>query len=525
MKPSHRVPLAALVALAAAGGALLLWVPLLSQESYSRGRAIAAGMRHGLRFSGGILPGARTPELEELLRSEALGQPRPERGGRGGRGVPPGLPDTRVSNDVLPPLGAGAGEPDTEAEPYLAADPEDPNRLLAFYQEDRFPSVGGARALTFALSTDGGRHWHEGLLPKLTAASGGTLDRASDPWVAFGPGHAVYCAGLAFDDQDAQGGVYVSVSRDGGETWADPVQVHAQSVEAIDDKDAIAVDDHPQSPFYGRVYVGWDISPSSGAGQALVMAHSTDGGRTFSSPATIFDQGGNIGIVPLVDPGGVVHAIWLHYEGGTLLSGAIESSYSTDGGESWSAPVTIADITVAPVPGSRTGDGLPGAAIDPATGNVFVVWQDQRFTPGTDQILISSSADGRGGWSFPRRISDGRDDAPNFTPAVAVNDLGQVAVSYYSMRNSPPRSARLVDEYLTIGGPGARPFSRGRRQSFGSWDIRAAAIAGGQFFLGDYQGLAAAGRIFLPLWIATFAPSTIDPPARQPDVYSIAVGQ
>jgi hypothetical protein len=518
MKPPLRVPLAAVAVLAAAG-ALLLFVPLHAREGYSRSRWIADAMHRGLRFSGGIIPGARTPELEQLLQEQPREQPRPE---RGARGVPPGLPDTRVSHDILPPSSASAGEPGTEAEPYLAADPEDPSRLLAFYQEDRFPSVGGARALTFALSTDGGRHWREGLLPKLTTASGGTLDRASDPWVAFGPGHAVYCSGLAFDDADALGGIYVSASRDGGATWDDPVQVHAQSVDAIDDKDAVAVDNNPQSPYFGRVYVGWDISPSSGA-QILVMAHSADGGRSFSSPATIFDQQGNIGIIPLVDPEGVVHAIWLHYEGGTLQSGTIESSYSTDGGDTWSPPVTVADISLVPVPSSRTGDGLPGAAIDPATGNVFVVWQDQRFTPGIDQVVLSSSANGRGGWSFPRRISDGPNNAFNFTPVVAVNDLGQVAVAYYSMRNDPSGAGNLVDEYLSVGGPRGRPFSRGRRQSFSSWDLRAAAVADGQFFLGDYQGLAAPGHNFMPLWVATFATSTIDPPAKEPDVYSIAV--
>jgi len=520
MKSPLRVPLAA-VALLAAAGTSLLSVPLHAQEGYSRSRWIADAMRRGLRFSGGIMPaGARTPELEQLLQAQPPEPPRPE---RGTHGVPPGLPDTRVSHDILPPDSASAGEAGTEAEPYLAADPEDPNRLLAFYQEDRFPSVGGARALTFALSTDGGRHWREGLLPKLTTASGGTLDRASDPWVAFGPGHAVYCSGLAFDDADAQGGIYVSASRDGGATWDDPVQVHAQSADAIDDKDAVAVDDNPQSPYFGRVYVGWDISPSFGAAQTLVMAHSADGGRTFSSPATIFGQQGNIGIIPLVDPEGVVHAIWLHYEGGSLQSGTIESSYSTDGGDTWSPPVTVADISLVPVPSSRTGDGLPGAAIDPATGNVFVVWQDQRFTPGVDQVVLSSSANGRTGWSFPRRISDGPANAFNFTPVVAVNDLGQVAVAYYSMRNDPSGAGNLVDEYLAVGGPRGHPFSRGRRQSFGSWDIRAAAVADGQFFLGDYQGLAAAGHNFMPLWVATFATSAIDPPAKEPDVYSIAV--
>jgi hypothetical protein len=514
MKPSHRIPLAALLAAACS---LLLFVPLRSQQRYSRSRWIAEGMRRGLRFSGGIMPGARTPELERLL-SLPLEQPR-----RGG--VPPGLPDTRVSYDILPQDSTSAGEPGTEAEPWLAMDPEDPNRLLALYQEDRFPSIGGARALTFALTTDGGRHWREGLLPNLTLASGGSLDRASDPWAAFGAGHAVYCSGLAFDDADSQGGIYVSASKDGGETWADPVQVHAQTADAIDDKDAIAVDNDPRSPYFGRVYVGWDISSGASLTQTLVVAHSSDQGASFSAPAAIFDQGGNIGIIPLVGPGGVVHAIWLHYEGTSLTTGTIESSTSTDGGDTWSPPVRVADISVAPVPSARTGDGLPAAAIDPATGNVFVAWQDQRFTPGADQILLSVSADGRSGWSSPRRISDGPAHTFNFTPAVAVNDLGQVAVAYYSLRNGPAGNDHLVDEYLTVGGPRGRPFSRGRRQSFGSWDNRAAAIADGQFFLGDYQGLAAAGHNFFPLWIATFATSAIDPPAKEPDVYTVAVGR
>jgi hypothetical protein len=518
MKMRFRSSLAVLLL---AAGALVLFVPLLlSQESYSRSRWIAEGVRRGVRFSGGIVPGTRSPELERLL-SQPWELPRPE---RGGRGVSPGLPDTRISHDILPPDSGSAGEPGTEAEPYLAVDPADPNRLLALYQEDRFPSIGGARSLTYALSTDGGRHWHEGLLPNLTVATGGAFDRASDPWVAFGAGRQVYCSGLVFDENDPQGGIAVSASSDGGATWADPVQVHSQSSTAIDDKDAMAVDVNPHSPYFGRVYVGWDMSPNDPSqSQTLVISHSSDNGATFSSPATIFDQGGNIGIIPLIGPGGIVHAVWLHYSGGDLTTGSIESAFSTDGGDTWSPPVKVADVSAAPVPSSRTGDGLPSAAIDPASGNVFVVWQDQRFTPGNDQILLATSADGTSRWSSPRRISDGPGNVADFTPAVTVNSQGQVGVAYYSFRNSPPGTAFLVDEYLTVGGPRGRPFSRSRRQSFSSWDNRAAAVADGLFFLGDYQGLAASGRNFLPLWVATFATSTIDPPAKEPDVYSVAV--
>ena len=155
-----------------------------------------------------------------------------------------------------------------------------------------------------------------------------------------------------------------------------------------------------------------------------------------------------------------------------------------------------------------------------------MVWQDQRFTPGTVQALMTVSPDGKGGWSAPRRISDGPNGAASFTPSVAANAQGQIAVSWYSFRNSPRGNNLEVDEYMSIGGPRGRPFSRGRRQSAASWDNRAAAIAGGAFFLGDYQGLAAtAGGAFFPLWVAIFAPSAIDPPARQPDVYTLKVGR
>ena len=136
---------------------------------------------------------------------------------------------------------------------------------------------------------------------------------------------------------------------------------------------------------------------------------------------------------------------------------------------------------------------------------------------------MTSSADGDGGWSAPRRVSDGPNGAASFTPAVAVDARGGVAVAYYSLRNNPSGAAPvLVDEYMTSGNPAKRGFGRGQRVSAASWDIRFAAMADRGFFLGDYQGLAVGAGGFVPLWIATFAPSARDPGARQPDAYVLA---
>ena len=52
--------------------------------------------------------------------------------------------------------------------------------------------------------------------------------------------------------------------------------------------------------------------------------------------------------------------------------------------------------------------------------------------------------DGGQTWSAPQRVSDGPDDAANFTPAVAVTPEGWVGVSYYSLRDNPARVPGVI---------------------------------------------------------------------------------
>jgi hypothetical protein len=425
--------------------------------------------------------------------------------------------DVRVSFDVLEPAG-GAAQPETQTEPHLALNPERETHLLASYQEGRF-SDGGARALTFAVSFNSGRTWQEGLIPGLTHATGGPFERASDPWVAFGPGGRAYYASLGFNERSPENGIFVSVSEDGGRTWGDPVAVHTATAD-FNDKEAIVVDNQAGSPFRGRVYVGWD-TVTANQRQPMRISYSSDGGLSYRPPVTIHDRGSNIGIIPLVGPGGAVHAIWTRITGGDFTSFQLVAARSTDGGDTWSEPVLIADMLTAGLPNARTGSILPTAAVDPRRGDLYVAWQDSRFSPGTDQIVLSRSADGGRTWSAPRRISDGPLDAANFTPAVAVSADGLVGVAYYSLRHDPARLF-LVDEYLAVSRNRGKTFGRNTRMSSASWDMRFAAFAEG-FFLGDYQGLAAGKKMFHLLWIATVHPSRIDAPARQPDAFTRAV--
>ena len=51
---------------------------------------------------------------------------------------------------------------------------------------------GGAKGTTAAVSFDGGLTWANVSVPTLTRCQGGEFDRASDPWVSFGPDGVVH---------------------------------------------------------------------------------------------------------------------------------------------------------------------------------------------------------------------------------------------------------------------------------------------------------------------------------------------
>lgn len=418
----------------------------------------------------------------------------------------------RISRDILAPDSSSQAQPETQTEAFLALDPGKETNLLAGYQEGRFAD-GGARSLAYAYSKNNGKTWTEGLLPGLTPVTGGSFQRASDPWVAYGPGGRAYYASLLFNETDPQNGVFLSASADGGKTWGAPVAVHLGGSTEFDDKEAVVVDTRADSPFRGRVYVGWDSVHNDG-NEVLRVSWSADGGQSFSPPATLHSQGANLGIIPLVGPGGVVHAVWFHAESG--LNGlSMLASRSEDGGSTWSAPVRVASVRGASVKGLRTG-GLPAAAVDPRNGRLYVAWQDDLGEAGIDGVFLSRSDDGGSTWSAPELVS-GNDPASSFTPAIAVGPTGRVALSYYSLRNDPARQF-LVDHYLALSTDGVN-FGAARRTTKSSFDVRFAAVSDRGFFLGDYQGLVVGKKLVHALWVGTLEASRVDPPARQPDAF------
>jgi hypothetical protein len=334
--------------------------------------------------------------------------------------VTPSVTLTEISSD---PFTVPPGQHATEVEPHVLANG---STLVSAFQTGRI-APGGATAIGWATSTDGGNTWAHGFLPGLTSGNGGgPYSAASDPAVAFDAKHGVWMiATLPISNSTTTTAVTVSRSTDGGFTWDNPVSV-TPKVDSSD-KNWIACDSTATSPFYGNCYVEWD---NPDAGDEIFMSTSTDGGLTWGPATATANHSFGIGGQPLVQPNGTV-VVPIETSGMSAFS-------STNGGSTWSAPVTISNIqTHLDAGGIRSGP-LPSAAIDGA-GTVWVIWEDCRFRAKcfTNDLVYSTSSDGVH-WSAVTRIpiDATTSTVDHFIPGIGIDPAtsgttAHVAITYY----------------------------------------------------------------------------------------------
>lgn len=395
---------------------------------------------------------------------------------------------------------------DAPEEPSLAVDPADPLHLVSAWQQDRRPG-GAAYGAAVAVSHDGGATWKEAMLPKLASCAGGPYGLVSDTWVSIGPDHAAYAGALAVDTgRPLSYSVVISVSRDGGGSWTAPVVVATGSPPgALLDKPSILAD--PRRA--GRVYAVWARFTSASADQ-VTFARSDDHGATWSQPSAITAGGAEAQNNELVAPsGGVLLDVFA--EGSPLTSnhrGRVSVLRSTDGGLTWSAPVTVASFAITQTTDPDRGTTIRafGQDVVAAAGGgwAYAAWfEDTR--DGTSAIWTSASDDGGRTWSTPSTVV--QEAAQPFLPTLAVAGAGALGVTWYDLRHAAAGPGLGTEVWAGTSGDHGRTWRTGRLD--GPFDLRAAPVATGEGpFVGDYEGLVGLPAGFAAAYVRTKAAAT-----------------
>jgi hypothetical protein len=448
----------------------------------------------------------------------------------------------------------GTNFPNSQVEPWVDINPTNSMNIVGTWQQDRW-SNGGSRGLVAGVSTDGGGSWTSVVIPGITACSGNPdFLRASDPWLSFAPSGHLYHVGLSItvrpDGLTAPSALLVSKSTTGGLSWGAPITViRDDDPNVLNDKESMTADPDDSN----LVYLVWDrIESPKGQAAAIAFEHAlgfrgptwfsrtTNAGTSWEAPRQIFDPGevnqtiGNqIVVLPNGDLIDVFNLIFNFKNAHKVRGFNVALLRSTDKGVTWSGPIIVDKLlsralfdpqqigirdpeTGDPV---RTGDIIPEVAVDrhvgsPGLGNLYVVWQDSRFSNfAHDSIAFSRSTDGGFTWSSPIQInrtptsiSSGNQQA--FTPAIRVATDGTIGVTYYDFRNNTSDATTLPTDYfivhchpsLTVSCTTPADWASETRLTSTPFDMRKAPVARG-FFVGDYEGLTVDGTEFRPFFV------------------------
>ncbi len=297
------------------------------------------------------------------------------------------------------------GQSGGDALPSVVVDPSDPNRIHVAWW-----SNNGAWNLSEAITK--GKRWCNDFVPRPWVATstdagqtfsppvdmaGDTPGCMTEPYLEVGnDGELFAFFGEATRGEDEGGTgapshLYVSVSRDGGETFT-VSPIHEQDTEDGGDGDWLSAPSPGIDRRSSTLYVAWE--DLGGEVPSIRFMRSADGGATWSQPISLNDEApkrtwGFSEQFPSLNvaPNGRIDVAWYDWRNDVTFTEDAEennlqdvySTYSTDGGRTWSDNLRVNDRVIDRRFGARKVGFITGpvglASTDDAT---YVAWDDTR---------------------------------------------------------------------------------------------------------------------------------------------------
>ena len=263
------------------------------------------------------------------------------------------------------------------------------------------------------------------------------------------------------------------------------------------DHPSLAVDQRFPSSAPPCLYVAARLYGTADDGVVFVSSH--DGGRSFEQPRHLDPDAGAQVASPVAAAGadGSVCVVYLVADASGDIT--VQALASTNHGRSFQEPIALVRIGSA-APDLNPVTAKSGPAIAAAPGGALVVaavseWND---ATETSQVLLCASTDHGRSWNAPLAVATSRQTV-YLQPQLAVDDRGRIALSVYALSIAQVR----IDDLFYLSTPGRFAFGPPRRVTTQSFDPTQAINTGSTRWLGNYQGLAAAGTEIHPIWTDT----------------------
>ena len=375
-----------------------------------------------------------------------------------------------------------------QTEPHISIDKSNPNNLLV---------SANTYSQGYYYSNDGGTTWFgSDALPNSGQVGG-------DPSTSFDAGGNAYISTLTGPIDS----YLVQSSANKGATWTNQVLAAPRVAPNYFDKEMIAADNTPSSPFANNVYGTWTDFTGN---VSVQFNRSTNRGQTFSAPIVLsrgFGQGANV----QTGPNGEVYVCWANYGTGAVPANGIGFARSTNGGVSFTVPAIAFSYTGIRVAGvnndgrdpifnnTRTND-FPAMAVDKGTvhgGRIYIVYSTKENGNGKAIVQVRFSDNQGGSWSpaVTASIPTGRQ---NWLPWIAVDDCtGDVSVVYYSFDTA---SGFETNTYVAYSSDGGASFNNLKVSDVSHTTASLNNPAFKPTYTGDYIGITAYGGKAYPVW-------------------------
>ncbi|GAC1377841.1 MAG: sialidase family protein [Ktedonobacteraceae bacterium] len=492
------------------------------------------------------------------------------------------------------------GRAQSNNETSIAQDPNHPNHIVASDNDYR----RGDGNCYSSYSLDGGQTWNDSTIP-MSFTRGTAFNALRQYWQAGGDtsvawdtkGNAyldcqVFQRGpLVTNNPDQSSAVYVFRSTlNNGASWNFPGRPVIEASNTVglpfEDKPLMTVDNHVGSPYQDRVYVVYTEFAANGTAD-IYESYSADYGNTFSPRVLVSTTSSlcpnvvpgdaanscdaNQFAQPFTGPDGNLYVAYANYNNAVTLPdnrNQILLSKSTDGGQSFHAPVKAADYydlpdcatyqggqdagrACVPEKGSAMNSvfratNYPSGAVNPMKPSQVVVTVGSYInkhsnerngcvpagfsttygnnlytgvkTPGAcnNDILVSISNDRgatfTGTTTDPRHLAsvtqnERQETTDQWWQWAAFTNHGRLAVSYYDRQYGRDEFNGNMD--ISLSGVDD-PYSEFNAVRVTSSSMPVPTefpdVQGNSVFFGDYTGLSAVTSVAHPLWMDTRSP-------------------